>query len=132
MSTAALLFNEGPLSLVDDREGGIRYWPQWIDSAQADDLFAQLRDGIVWHSEQRPMYGRIVDVPRLQATVALAAANPNDGLRQIAARIKTVAPGGYSHVGLNFYRDGHDSVAMHYDRTHDLVVGDLPPLSRTT
>ena len=123
MNTAALLFDEGPLTLVDDREGGIRYWPQWINSELADELFVRLRDGIAWHSEQRPMYDRIVDVPRLQATVTLATADPNDGLRQIAARTETVAPGGYSHVGLNFYRDGHDSLAMHHDRTHDLVVG---------
>ncbi|MBS0225730.1 MAG: alpha-ketoglutarate-dependent dioxygenase AlkB [Proteobacteria bacterium] len=123
MNTAALLFDEGPLTLVDDREGGIRYWPQWIDSAEADDLFARLRDGVSWLSEQRPMYDRIVDVPRLQATVALATADPDDGLRQIASRIETAALGGYSHVGLNFYRDGHDSVAMHHDRTHDLVIG---------
>lgn len=123
MNTAALLFDEGPITLVDDREGGIRYWPHWIDRAQADDLFVQLRDGITWHSEQRPMYDRIVDVPRLQATVTLSTADPNDRLRQIAARIAAVAPGGYSHVGLNFYRDGHDSVAMHHDRTHDLVEG---------
>ena len=123
MNTAALLFDEGPLTLVDDREGGIRYWPQWIDAAQADELFVRLRDDISWHSEQRPMYDRIVDVPRLQATVALASAEPNDRLRQISAHIAAVAPGGYSHVGLNFYRDGHDSVAMHHDRTHDLVEG---------
>lgn len=119
MNTLALLFDEGPLTLVDDREGGIRYWPQWIDPAQAEDLFARLR----WLSEQRPMYDRIIDVPRLQATVALAAADPNDELCQIATTIETVVPGGYSHVGLNFYRDGHDSVAIHHDRTHDLVVG---------
>lgn len=123
MNTAALPWNEGPLALVEDREGGIRYWPQWIDDARADALFERLRDGIAWHSEQRPMYDRIVDVPRLQASVALAAAQPDDELRAIAAGIATVAPGDYSHVGLNFYRDGHDSVAMHHDRTHDLVVG---------
>lgn len=123
MNTAALLLDEGPLTLVDDREGGIRYWPQWIGFAQADALFRRLRDEIAWHSEQRPMYDRIVDVPRLQATVALGAADANNGVRSIAENIEKIAPGGYSHVGLNFYRDGHDSVAMHHDRTHDLVEG---------
>lgn len=123
MKTAALLFEEGPLTLVEDAEGGIRYWPQWMDATQADALFAQLRDGIAWHSERRPMYERIVDVPRLMATVALDEAAADHPLRVQSARIAEMALAGYSHVGLNYYRDGHDSVAMHHDRTHHLADG---------
>ena len=123
MNTAALLFDTGPLLLVDDAEGGIRYWPQWLAPEQGDALFAQLRDGIAWHSEQRPMYDRIVDVPRLQATVALGNDDAWRQLRELATRIAVVAPARYSHIGLNFYRDGHDSVAMHHDRTRHLVDG---------
>lgn len=123
MNTAALPFDTGPLMLVDDAEGGIRYWPQWMHPGQADALFTQLRDGIAWHSERRPMYDRIVDVPRLQATVALENDDAWQELRELAAGITAVAPARYSHVGLNFYRDGRDSVAMHHDRTRHLVDG---------
>lgn len=123
MNTAAPLFDEGPLTLVEDAEGGIRYWPQWMDAMHADALFVRLRDGVAWHSEQRPMYDRIVDVPRLMATVALDEADVDHPLRVQSARIATVAPAGYSHIGLNYYRDGHDSVAMHHDRTHHLADG---------
>lgn len=122
MNTPALLFDDGPLALVEDREGGIRYWPGWLDPATTDVLFARLRDGIAWQSEQRPMYDRIVDVPRLQATVALAS-DPAGELRALAGRINALVPARYSHVGLNFYRDGRDSVALHHDRTHHLVAG---------
>jgi alkylated DNA repair dioxygenase AlkB len=123
MNASASLFDTGPLTLVEDAEGGMRYWPDWISSGQARALFVQLHDDVAWHSEQRPMYDRIVDVPRLQATVALEDGSPDFGLRELAARISMLAPAAYSHVGLNFYRDGHDSVAMHHDRVAYLVEG---------
>lgn len=123
MNTAAFLFDPGPIVLVDDAEGGIRYWPRWIEPEQADALFVRLRDDSAWHSERRPMYDRIVDVPRLQAGIALDETHPVHELRALAARIATVAPAAYSHVGLNFYRDGRDSVALHHDRTHHLADG---------
>lgn len=123
MSLSALLFDPGPIRLFDDAEGGIRYWPHWIDPEREEALFTQLRDGVPWHSEQRPMYDRIVDVPRLQATVVLENEASCDQLCDVAARIAEVAPAEYSHVGLNYYRDGRDSVAMHHDRVHYLREG---------
>lgn len=123
MNTSALLFDTGPLALVDDAEGGMRYWPAWLEPDQAQALFERLREGAAWHSEQRPMYDRIVDVPRLQATVALEGSDEAYGLRELTAQISTEAPAAYSHVGLNFYRDGRDSVAMHHDRVGYLVEG---------
>ena len=38
-------------------------------------------------------------------------------MRAVAA----LAPAPYTHVGLNFYRDGRDGVAMHGDRTAHLA-----------
>src|SRR6478609_6054161 len=37
----------------------------WIDGA--DSVFTALADGVDWRSERRPMYDRVVDVPRLVA-----------------------------------------------------------------
>src|SRR5881397_2618312 len=37
--------------------------PRWI--AGADTLFERLHDTVPWHAERRPMYDRVVDVPRL-------------------------------------------------------------------
>ena len=123
MNTSAHLFDTGPLVLFDDAEGGMRYWPAWLAPDSADALFLRLRDGIAWRSEQRPMYDRIVDVPRLHGSVALESVECAYGLRELVERIAIVAPAAYSHVGLNFYRDGRDSVAMHHDRTHHLAEG---------
>src|SRR3954471_24554076 len=37
--------------------------PRWISGA--DTLFERLHDGVPWHAERRPMYDKVVDVPRL-------------------------------------------------------------------
>src|SRR5438093_13618919 len=37
--------------------------PRWITGA--DTLFERLHDCVPWHAERRPMYDKVVDVPRL-------------------------------------------------------------------
>ena len=41
----------------------IDYRSGWLEDA--DDLFAELHDGISWRAERRQMYDRVLDVPRL-------------------------------------------------------------------
>ena len=114
---------QAPLQLVDDAEGGIRYWPDLIDAGQAQAWFEALRDDCRWEHERRTMYERVVDVPRLQAWYLLDGLPPGALLLSILARIRAVVPGAYNSAGLNYYRDGNYSVAMHNDRLHRLVQG---------
>ncbi|KRG42383.1 DNA-3-methyladenine glycosylase [Stenotrophomonas panacihumi] len=123
--TCADLFDSAPYrTVVADAEGGVRYWPQWVGQAQAEDWFAALRDGIEWQTLQRPMYERIVDVPRLLAHFELAALPAGSPLARMWAQVNATVPGAYTHAGLNLYRDGRDSVAMHNDKLHSLVPGE--------
>jgi alkylated DNA repair dioxygenase AlkB len=122
------LFASGPaagecLQLVDDREGGVRCWPALVDAETADAWFAQLRHGMEWTRHRRRMYDREVDVPRLVASCRLADAPPGLPLAGICGRVRERAPAPYNAVGLNLYRDGRDSVAMHNDKLHTLVPG---------
>ncbi|MCX5511833.1 hypothetical protein, partial [Pseudomonas sp. BJa3] len=57
------LFAPAMHHLVDDAQGGIRYWPDVIDPATAERWFDLLHAGAAWTHLQRPMYDRIVDVP---------------------------------------------------------------------
>ncbi|WP_425501724.1 alpha-ketoglutarate-dependent dioxygenase AlkB [Pseudoxanthomonas koreensis] len=118
----------GPLQLVDDEEGGIRYWPGFVDGGEAAAWFDALRDGCDWRHQRRTMYERVVDVPRLQAwypfdPASLQGLPAQLPLAAILVRIRAVVPGGYNSVGLNLYRDGRDSVAMHNDKLHMLLPG---------
>lgn len=115
------LFASGPRVLAEDPEGGIVYRPGLIDDATARRWFEVLRDEVPWQAQQRPMYDRIVDVPRLTAGFRLASERLPAALRDAAAVLRRHVDAPFNAVGLNYYRDGNDSVAPHNDKLHILV-----------
>jgi len=112
------LFAPAMVQLVDDAEGGIRYWPGAIDPATARAWFDALHARAAWTRLRRPMYDRIVDVPRLLASYAVDALPADLPLAGLLACVQAKAPAPYSRIGMNLYRDGRDSVAMHGDKLH--------------
>lgn len=96
----------------------------WLDHGPGflrghESLFAALRDGLAWQSERRMMYEREVAVPRLLATL------PGDGgghevLEELEAALCRRYRWRLDRVGVAYYRDGRDSVAMHGDKVGDL------------
>jgi alkylated DNA repair dioxygenase AlkB len=70
------------------------------------------------------MYDRDVDVPRLVAGYRLDDRDLPPQLAQAASRVRAAAGGvRFTNVGLNFYRDGRDSVAPHNDHLYEIVAG---------
>ena len=123
MAQASLFAEHGPRVLVEDDEGGIRYWPGFVEAATAARWFAELRDAVDWRSERRPMYDRVVDVPRLLAGYRLDGAERlPQVLFEIADRVRRTLGTPFNHVGLNRYRDGNDSVAPHNDKLYSIVA----------
>ena len=123
MSAAAFsldLFADAMTQLVDDGQGGIRYWPGFVDAAKAQAWFDVLHANAAWAHQQRPMYERTVDVPRLLASYRIENFPAELPLAEMLTRIQAKAPAPYNGVGLNLYRDGNDSVAMHSDKLHIL------------
>jgi len=119
-----LLFGNGPRTLLEDEEGGVRYWPGFVDPARAERWFAALRDEVPWRSERRPMYDRVVDVPRLLAGYALDGSEPLPPVvAEAADAVRAALHEPFTHVGMNFYRDGNDSVAPHNDKLYSIVPG---------
>lgn len=112
-----------PLRLADDDEGGIVYRPEFIAPDLADRWFHLLRDTIDWQAQRRPMYDRVVDVPRLVASFPLDADDVPPPLAEAAVRLRRELDVPFNAVGLNYYRDGRDSVAPHNDKLHSLVPG---------
>lgn len=103
--------------------------PRWISGA--DTLFERLRDVVPWHAERRPMYDKVVDVPRLLSFYDEHAALPDPALdtarRALDAHYAAELGEPFATAGLCLYRDGRDSVAWHGDRigrgnTHDTMV----------
>ncbi|WP_144142415.1 alpha-ketoglutarate-dependent dioxygenase AlkB family protein [Paraburkholderia sp. BCC1884] len=121
MSVQQALFAPEPASLVHDREGGIRYLPESIPAEKAQLWFeATLRD-TGWLSQQRMMYDREVAVPRLLATFAREATDLPAPLGAAFEAVRALVGAPFNRVGLNLYRDGSDSVALHSDKTERLL-----------
>lgn len=103
------------VQVFDDAEGGMRYWPSIIAPERAHDWFAQLMQ-LSWGTLRRQMYDREVDVPRMLFHRRLDDADCPLLLHEILREVQSVAPAPYNAAGLNLYRDGRDSVAMHGDK----------------
>src|SRR3954469_14532589 len=119
------LFTPSETRLVDDDRGVVVYTPAFVDAETAAAWFAELRAGVNWRSERRMMYDREVDVPRLIGHFRLDPP-PESTPRAIldAARLVVDRLGvPFTSVGLNFYRDGRDSVAPHNDHLNELRKG---------
>lgn len=99
--------------------------PRWLIGHDA--LFRTLLHGLAWQSRQRPMYDRVVAVPRLLARM------PEDGpappvLHQVSAALSRRYARPLRSLSAAYYRDGNDSVAPHGDRVHtpdDTVIAIL-------
>jgi alkylated DNA repair dioxygenase AlkB len=108
----------------------------WLDVRRgwlsgADTLFERLAHTILWQAERRPMYDRVVDVPRLLCFFGEGEPLPDPAL--VAAKLALDEHYGaelgepFATAGLCLYRDGRDSVAWHGDRigrsrTEDTMV----------
>jgi alkylated DNA repair dioxygenase AlkB len=91
--------------------------PGWLTGA--DTLFDRLVTSVPWRAERRPMYDRVVAVPRLLSFYGEADVLPDP----VLDRARAVLAGHYGAelgepfrtAGLCYYRDGRDSVAWHGD-----------------
>lgn len=119
------LFPSDERVLADGPRGRIAYSPGLVDGATSSAWFDELREGVRWKAERRQMYDREVDVPRLTAHFHLGSEDPDppEAIRQATEHViaKTGVP--FNSVGLNFYRDGRDSVAPHNDHLDEIVEG---------
>ena len=91
--------------------------PGWVSGAGT--LFEHLAQAVPWKAEKRPMYDRVVAVPRLLKFYGEGEPLPHPVLAELRAALdaRYAAELGepFRTAGLCFYRDGRDSVAWHGD-----------------
>ena len=88
----------------------VDYVPGWVTGHDA--LFDELESGLRWRSEKRKMYDRVVETPRLLASV------PQQGFVEEMRRTLSERYGEeFVRTTAALYRDGNDSVAFHGDTT---------------
>ncbi|WJG09009.1 alpha-ketoglutarate-dependent dioxygenase AlkB [Aliiglaciecola sp. LCG003] len=110
----------------------IRYWPSFIDSAQALRLYQKLRDSLSWQQDFIRMYGKQVKIPRLQSWYGDEDAHyrysglsmqpqPWTGeLRDLRLQVEQACDAQFNSVLANWYRDGQDSMGWHADDEAEL------------
>jgi alkylated DNA repair dioxygenase AlkB len=114
-STLVLTDPDGEVIVSGD--GDVRLYRGWLGKERADALLASIHATTTWVQERRKMYDRIVDVPREQAWFGDDREHPfTPELDAVRRDLEALTGARFSHVLLNRYRDGKDSVAWHNDR----------------
>lgn len=121
MNQPSLFANQSG-QLFSGAEGEAIYYPDVVPAQQAAAWFALLKDHISWQSGRRQMYEREVDVPRLQAHFSRNDDLPFP-LHEVFRLVGQYLNAPFNSVGLNLYRDRHDSVAPHNDKLDTLAAG---------
>ena len=93
----------------------------WVDLGRgwlcgADTLLAAVVPAVAWRQGRRQMYDRVLDDPRLSRWYQATDALPHPALDAVRAALAARYRVPFGAVGLNYYRDGRDSVAFHRDR----------------
>ncbi|MGK8523066.1 alpha-ketoglutarate-dependent dioxygenase AlkB [Nocardia asteroides] len=114
---------------VLDHGAWVDLLPGWLSGADA--LFDRLVGRVPWQAERRPMYDRVVDVPRLLRFYSEHEPLPDPALADartaLSEHYRRELGEPFRTAGLCYYRDGRDSVAWHGDNigrgaTNDTMV----------
>jgi len=93
----------------------------WVDVCRsrlrgADAVLDVVVYSVPWQCGRRFMYDRMVDDPRLTYRCPRPEQVPHPVLTRVRDDLVTRYGVGFGSCGLNYYRDGRDSVAFHRDR----------------
>jgi alkylated DNA repair dioxygenase AlkB len=107
-----------------DGRSWVDHLPGWLSGS--DVVFDTLVRCAGWEQVDRPMYGQLVSQPRLTARWNGDSSLPVVGvMAECLTRRYGVT---FDSIGLNFYRDGRDSVAWHGDRIPATIVDPMVAL----
>ena len=125
MTQLPLFAQAGEAVLVDDARGRILYISDFVTAEVSRAWFDEVRDAVAWEAQRRMMYDREVDVPRLVGHFRLTpdASHVPEAIRAAARKVVAATGVAFTSVGLNFYRDGRDSVAPHNDHLDEIAPG---------
>jgi alkylated DNA repair dioxygenase AlkB len=117
--------NEGAAPERTELDGGA-----WVEVRRgwllgADTMCEELIRDVPWGHHRRRMYDRVVDEPRLTWRRDDGEDLPHAGLKMVGEELERIYQLPLVGPGLNYYRDGRDSVAFHGDRELRLLSDTL-------
>ena len=112
----------------------IDYYPNFIDFDESKRLAELLFNELTWRQDKIAMFGKMVDIPRLQAwygenelrytysKLTLTANLWTSSLLAIKKQVCNFCQVDFNAVLANCYRDQHDSVSWHSDDESELGI----------
>ncbi|WP_297337805.1 alpha-ketoglutarate-dependent dioxygenase AlkB [Algoriphagus sp.] len=113
-------------------QGEVHFYEKFFVQKEADQFFKFLIDQVPWKQEPIWMFGKKVMQPRLTALygdpkvaysysgIEMKALNWIQPLVEIRKRIESLVSINFTHVLLNYYRTGQDSMGWHRDNEASL------------
>lgn len=130
------LFQQEPI-VLDLPDAEIIYYPNFMDTMEADAVFFDLKNTIPWQQDEIRVFGKVHQQPRLTAlygnkdktySYSNIKMSPNPWipiLEKIKLEIEKVCPTEFTTVLLNYYRDGKDSNGWHADDEKELGINPI-------
>lgn len=113
-------------------DASVLYREDFINPAQASELYQKLRENLVWCQDSIKMYGKSVKIPRLQAWYGEPEAKYSysglnmtpipwsQPLLDIKNKVEAECAQAFNSVLANWYRDGQDGMGWHTDNEPEL------------
>jgi alkylated DNA repair dioxygenase AlkB len=136
VSTCMKLFDQADPDNILPVLGQVYYYPHFFDRESSDFYLKKLMHEIEWKQEPIRLFGKQVMQPRLTALygntdipygysgIEMQSHDWLVFLREIREKIEKTAQMDFSHVLLNYYRNGQDSMGWHRD--NEKVLGTNP------
>lgn len=118
--------------LLDIEDGPFHLMEHFLSEQEADRLFEHLQKNTPWRKDTIKIFGKIYDVPRLQAlygdsdmnyTYSGISMDPlpwTNVLTDLKLKIESQSSFKFNVVLINYYRDGQDSNGWHSDDEPEL------------
>jgi len=113
-------------------DADVTLWPHWLDTAEADALFGELRQAIAWETHRIRLFGRELDSPRLSCWIGDPGAGYTysrtrfeprpwpTALAALRGRLEQACAARFNSVLANLYRNGDDAMGGHSDDEPEL------------
>lgn len=129
-----LLFADEKPKKIINTLGDIIYYPCIFSQEESDHLLSKLIEQIEWKHEPIMMFGKKIMQPRLTSLygdpnvsygysgIVMNALPWNKILIHIKDKVEELSNHDFTHVLLNYYRNGQDSMGWHRDNEKNLGI----------
>lgn len=126
------LFDSAEPETIDLPQANLNLWRQFLEPALTTAIYDSLNTELAWEQSVIQVYGRPVQIPRLNAWYAdrgcdyaysgmqLKRHDWHPLLSDLKQRIEAATGARFNSVLANLYRDGNDSVGWHSDDEPEL------------